>query len=88
MYIERNITNKLKELIEYFPAVAIIGPRQVGKTTLIKKFLENDQNNVIFLDLESLSDLDKLNEPELFLKKYEFIMKTVSWEEQRITSFR
>lgn len=70
MFIERHIINKLKELLEYFPAVAIIGPRQVGKTTLVKH-LFNQKDNTLFLDLETLTDLDKLNEPELFLKRNE-----------------
>ncbi|MPR13776.1 ATP-binding protein [Microvirga tunisiensis] len=32
--IERRIARKLEELLDSSPAVALIGPRQVGKTTL------------------------------------------------------
>jgi uncharacterized protein len=70
MLIKRHITEKFKKLISYFPSVAIIGPRQVGKTTLVKEFFKED-DNIVFLDLETISDLDKLNEPELFLKRLE-----------------
>ena len=37
MYIKRAIEKNLLELISNFPAIAILGPRQVGKTTLAKK---------------------------------------------------
>ena len=34
--IHRLITDELEELLRQFPVVAIVGPRQVGKTTLAK----------------------------------------------------
>ena len=36
-YIERSITSKLTELFEHFPVVALVGARQVGKTTLVER---------------------------------------------------
>ena len=39
-YIERSITNAIKEAMEYFPVITITGPRQSGKTTLIKHLFE------------------------------------------------
>ncbi len=50
-------------------AVAIIGPRQVGKTTLAHEIAEGQPS--IYLDLESRTDREKLTDPEFFLKKYE-----------------
>ncbi|MFT3741688.1 MAG: ATP-binding protein [Gammaproteobacteria bacterium] len=50
-------------------AVAIIGPRQVGKTTLA--FEVADGQSSVYLDLESPTDRNKLADPELFLKSYE-----------------
>ncbi len=48
-------------------AVALIGPRQVGKTTLAREIgLKRD---AVYLDLESTSDRAKLAEPELFLRE-------------------
>jgi len=35
MVIERRIFPKVAGLLERFPAVVLIGPRQVGKTTLV-----------------------------------------------------
>ena len=50
-------------------AVALIGPRQVGKTTLAHEIAEGA--DALYLDLESRADRDKLADPELFLKEYE-----------------
>jgi predicted AAA+ superfamily ATPase len=38
MYIKRTIEDKLLLLFGHFPALAILGPRQAGKTTLVKEF--------------------------------------------------
>ncbi|MFN8438422.1 MAG: ATP-binding protein [Cytophagales bacterium] len=55
----------------YSPAVAILGARQVGKTTLAKQAAEVLDKDYIYLDLESGQDLAKLNEdPETFLDYY------------------
>jgi uncharacterized protein len=50
-------------------AVGLIGPRQVGKTTLALSLAESRPS--LYLDLESRADRDKLTDPELFLQNYE-----------------
>lgn len=66
--LNRSISAELRELLNSFPAVALMGPRQVGKTTLANEpFLTKES---IYLDLESPSDLAKLSEPELYLKQH------------------
>jgi uncharacterized protein len=50
-------------------AVALIGPRQVGKTTLALEIANT--RNAIYLDLEAYEDREKLKDPALFLTKYE-----------------
>ena len=50
-------------------AVALIGPRQVGKTTLAHEIA--DGTEAVYLDLEARADRDKLADPALFLKRYE-----------------
>lgn len=49
-------------------AVVILGPRQVGKTTLALDIA--DERKAVYLDLESRADRDKLSEPALFLEQY------------------
>ncbi len=49
------------------PAVVLTGPRQVGKTTLARLVMEATQG-AIYLDLESQTDLRKLDDAEAFLK--------------------
>ncbi len=50
------------------PAVAILGPRQCGKSTLAKHLI-SEMDNTIYLDLESNRDLKKLNDPETFFEE-------------------
>jgi hypothetical protein len=51
-------------------AVALIGPRQVGKTTLARQ-IADERTGSIYLDLESREDREKLSEPALFLRAFE-----------------
>src|SRR5208282_4758329 len=50
-------------------AVALIGPRQVGKTTLAHEIAAGSE--ALYLDLESSADRGKLADPALFLRAYE-----------------
>jgi hypothetical protein len=70
MYIYRKITEELIGQINQFPVVGIIGPRQVGKTTLAKELMESIDRECIYLDLELPSDQNKLSEPQLFLEQH------------------
>lgn len=56
------------EVGDFTPVIGILGPRQVGKTTLAKIFLKELEKETIYLDLERPSDFQKLAEPELFLR--------------------
>lgn len=67
--IERHIRNRLVEAIENAPAVALLGPRQVGKTTLAQEI--GDTRPSIYLDLETESDRAKLADPETYLASHE-----------------
>lgn len=53
------------------PAVALLGPRQVGKTTLALSLTNEAENSPLYLDLELPSDRAKLADPELYLSDYE-----------------
>lgn len=50
-------------------AVALLGPRQVGKTTLALSLAEKTPS--LYLDLESRADRAKLSDPALFLERHE-----------------
>ena len=66
--IKRIIEQDYTTSLEGFPVTGIIGPRQVGKTTMVKNW-EGSQN-MLYLDLERNSDLNKLSDPELFLTQH------------------
>lgn len=62
---ERLIHQRLNELLTQFPAVALLGSRQVGKTTLA--FAQKDIHpDVVYLDLELPSAQRQLDDPEAF----------------------
>lgn len=68
MVKDRLIFPLLQEYLSIFPAVGLLGPRQVGKTTLVKNLkLEKES---IYIDLEKASDRAKLMDAELFLKAH------------------
>lgn len=64
--LARILANKLEHLIDTYPAVALLGARQVGKTTL-SKHLQTTRESV-YLDLESAEDMLKLNDSTHFLR--------------------
>lgn len=68
-YTNRSLEHEVDACLRDFPAVAILGPRQCGKSTLAKKIIGNRPNSV-YLDLELPSDIRKLSEPELFLSRH------------------
>ena len=63
--IERRLTPTIRQRLREVPAVVLLGPRQVGKTTLSLEIAR--QLDSTYLDLESESDLARLSEPELYL---------------------
>jgi predicted AAA+ superfamily ATPase len=62
--IHRDAKNGIIELLDEFPAVGVLGPRQVGKTTLAHDIAATINPEPIYLDLESPTDHAKLTEPE------------------------
>jgi uncharacterized protein len=66
-FIKRKLTKEINESLSHFPVVAVVGPRQCGKSTLIRYLLNNDRE-LIYLDLERQSDLQKLDEAEWFFQ--------------------
>lgn len=66
--INRFLTKTIIKYLNHFPAVAIIGPRQVGKTTLSKIIQQKLKKKSSYLDLERLEDLMKLENAAFYLE--------------------
>lgn len=62
---DRRLLALLADELQHTPAVALLGPRQVGKTTLALKVAQTVSS--LYLDLESERDRAKLAQPELYL---------------------
>ena len=65
---KRHLQSLLGEELQFSPAVALLGPRQVGKTTLALEVARNMPH--VYLDLESDRDRGKLAQPELYLESH------------------
>lgn len=59
---------RLDELIGGFPIVGLIGPRQVGKTTLARQWAEKSGSGYTWFDLENPRDAARLTDPLLALE--------------------
>ena len=67
--IERRIKQHVKDALDRQAAIALIGPRQVGKTTLAMEI--GEERGALYLDLEDSEDRGKLSDAKLFLQQYE-----------------
>jgi hypothetical protein len=65
--IERSLTAAVTQALAEVPAVCLLGPRQVGKTTLALEVRRG--RDALYLDLESEQDRAKLDEAELYLER-------------------
>jgi len=68
--IPRRALSQVRKALGRQAAVALIGPRQVGKTTLAHEIAKSS-GDALYLDLEAREDREKLNDPALFLRAYE-----------------
>jgi hypothetical protein len=69
--INRSIKSKILELLEFFPAVALLGPRQCGKTTLAHEIQKVLAKPSVYLDVENTTDNTKLDDPVGYLTPLE-----------------
>jgi uncharacterized protein len=69
MMLPRRTLTTLRQLLGEFPSVAILGPRQVGKTTLAMT-LAQSAGPASYLDLESPVDLSKLTDPAAYFEAH------------------
>lgn len=66
--IQRRLGSTIKSLLQRHPAVALLGPRQVGKTTLALSI--GASSTSVYLDLETPSDRAKIAEPESYFASH------------------
>ncbi len=66
-YLNRIIANEVQQGLRHYPVTAVVGPRQCGKSTLIRHLVAYERP-LVYLDLERPSDLSKLDDPEWFLQ--------------------
>ena len=65
--IKRNITKKILEYYKQYPIISLIGPRQSGKTTLVKNIFPKKP----YINLEDIENREfALNDPKGFLSQY------------------
>lgn len=67
--IPRRVERVVDERLAHLPAVALLGPRQVGKTTLAHRIAAGRDS--VYLDLESPRDWEKLSDPQFYLSQHE-----------------
>lgn len=68
MINRKNELNSVTGLIKRHPVVALIGARQVGKTTLARSVVSNWKNDLTYYDLEDPGDQARLSDPMLALR--------------------
>jgi predicted AAA+ superfamily ATPase len=67
--ITRRLQPNLEYLLDNYPAVALLGPRQAGKTTLAMAIA--DRRPAIYLDIESTAGQTKRQNTELYLREHQ-----------------
>ncbi|MCY4571275.1 MAG: ATP-binding protein [Gemmatimonadetes bacterium] len=67
--IQRRILKAIRRALNRQAATALLGPRQVGKTTLAREIARTTRS--LYLDLQSRADRSRLADPRLFLQRYE-----------------
>ena len=67
--LQRTLDAHITKLLKQFPAVAILGPRQVGKTTLAKQLASASKKETLYIDLEKQKDRVLLTDIDTFFEE-------------------
>ena len=70
VYVTRDLETRLLELSSFFPATVLVGPRQVGKTSLVAALRNQLAKKSLYLDLERPADLAALTNLEAFAEQH------------------
>ena len=66
--IPRRLLPSLERHLRQMPAVVLLGPRQVGKTTLARQLAAKRKGQALYLDMERPADQRRLSDPDGFLR--------------------
>ena len=66
--IERALTALIRDRLRAMPAVVLLGPRQVGKTTLARAIARERGDRALYLDLERDADRRRLDDADAYLR--------------------
>jgi predicted AAA+ superfamily ATPase len=83
--IQRALQEIILNSLKTYPVVGILGSRQVGKTTIARAIRDTSRPDAVYLDLELPSDLNKLQDAELYLRQFENTLVIID-EIQRMPS--
>lgn len=86
--IKRQMEAQLLEALHSMPVVALLGPRQVGKTTLALSVADVINKETQYLDLESDVDQNKLSDAEAYLRRFEGRLLILDEVQRRPDVFR
>lgn len=68
-YIKRHVEERVKELSKSYPAILLTGPRQAGKTTMLRALADSEGIGRKYVTLDDLTERDMAkNDPALFLQ--------------------
>lgn len=69
MMLQRSLATVLRKRLDVFPGVVLVGPRQVGKTTLAGIIAAEHPGSIV-LDLERLADRAALSQPSIYFPRH------------------
>ncbi len=69
--IRRELLSQIETYLGEFPAVALLGPRQVGKTTLVREIADQLSKKTLYFDLENDADINRLQDPGFLFDQYQ-----------------
>ena len=68
-YISRHMENRILELSRSYSAILLTGPRQAGKTTMLRELMKKENNRRQYVTLDDLTERDMAkNDPAMFLQ--------------------
>lgn len=84
----RSLEENLLDALQAMPVVALLGPRQVGKTTLALAIAEKFKKKALYFDLESDADAAKFTDAESYLKRFNNTLVIIDEVQRKPDLFR